>query len=164
MSDSKAPLQIFDKSITIHAAAETVWNALTIPALMNKWMSETGIEIITDWKVGGSITIKGDWYKTGFINTGKVLQFKPGSALTYTHLSSLSRLDESEENYAKLEFELQQQDGACLLTFRASNFATEAIYRHFVFYWNVALELLKRFVEKEVTNQSPQEVDIVNRS
>lgn len=147
MNDIEATRQVFTKSVLINAAIAKVWDALTAPALMNKWMTETPIDIITDWKVGNSITIKGDWYKTGFVNTGKVLKFKPGQMLAYTHLSSLSRLEDAEDNHVILEFILQQQNDACLLTFTASRFPTEVIYRHIAFYWNVALEMLKKEIE-----------------
>lgn len=153
MNDIEARQQVFTKAVIINAAAAKVWEALTVPALMGKWMAETPIDIITDWKVGNSITIKGDWYKTGFVNYGTVLKFEPAIALTYTHLSSLSKLEDKKDNYTILAFTLQHQQNDCLLTFTASRFATEVIYRHIAFYWNVALEMLKKMVTLHKQNE-----------
>src|SRR5689334_22100294 len=47
--------KIFNKTVTINASTSNVWKALTDPALMKKWMFETELQIVTDWKVGGPI-------------------------------------------------------------------------------------------------------------
>lgn len=139
------------RSISIHAAPAAVWKALTDPALMKQWMSETEIEIITTWEVGSPVIIRGDWYKTGFRNTGKVLRSEQEQVLCYSHLSSLSRLPDLAENYTILEFRLTPEGDETLLEVILSNFPTEAIYRHLAFYWNVAPALLKKLVEQKVT-------------
>ncbi len=139
-----------EKTVIIDTAPAKVWEALTDPALLMQWMSETPIDIITDWQVGHPMIIKGDWYKTGFENRGTVLQFEPEKALQYTHLSSLSRLPDKAENYTIIGFELICLEGQVEVKLEASNFPTEAIYRHFAFYWNVALVLLKKFVEQKM--------------
>jgi len=137
----------FSKTVSINAAASKIWALLTEPELMNQWMSETEIQIITDWKVGSSIIIKGPWYKTSFENKGTVLRFDPEQALSYTHLSSLSRLPDAPESYTTLEFTLKPEGDETLLTVTAYNFPTEAIYRHIAFYWNVAPHLIKKLAE-----------------
>jgi hypothetical protein len=114
---------------------------------MKKWMSETEIEILTDWKVGNPFIIRGRLHGIKFENMGKVLQFEPEKILQYSHLSSLSRLPDKLENYSILEFRLTSVDTGTALTLTASNFATESIYKHMAFYWNVTLEILKRMIE-----------------
>jgi uncharacterized protein YndB with AHSA1/START domain len=143
-------IQEFSKSVQINATPSAVWKALTEPGLMRQWMSETPIEIITDWVVRHPMVIRGDWYKTGFINNGIVLKFDPLKCLQYTHLSSLSRLPDKPENYTALSFLLSPLESGTEVTFTATNFPTESIYRHFAFYWNVAIVLLKRFVEQQL--------------
>lgn len=148
MSDTKHNAEpVFRKTIFINAPAQKVWDALTQPALMKQWMSETDIDIITNWTAGGPITIRGRLYKKHFENKGKVITFQPYTKLQYTHLSSLSRLPDLPENHALFSFRLTA-NGATQLDFSTQNFATETIYKHLAFYWNVGLELLKRFVEK----------------
>ena len=141
--------KIVNKTIRINAPTSKVWDALTNPGLMKKWMSETEINIFTDWKVGNPFVIRGRLHGINFENRGTVLQFEPEKILQYNHLSSLSRLPDQFENYSILEFRLAPINEETSLTFTASNFPTESIYKHFAFYWNVTLEILKRMIEAE---------------
>jgi hypothetical protein len=119
-----------------------------MPEVMKKWMFETEIHIITDWKVGTPIVIRGKVNGKNFVNNGKVLQFEPETILRYNHLSSLSRLPDKPENYSVLEFRLAPIENQTALTLTLSNFPTESIYKHLAFYWNVTLEILKRMIEE----------------
>lgn len=140
--------QHFTLSILIEAPSAAVWEVLTMPELMKQWMAETPIEIDTKWHPGGPIIISGPWYKTHFENKGTVLCYKPLSTLSYTHLSSLSRLPDAPENHAIYEFILLSKgDVATELTFSAKQFATSAIYHHLAFYWRVTLHKIKQQVE-----------------
>jgi uncharacterized protein YndB with AHSA1/START domain len=139
--------KIVTKTVNIDAPASKVWEALTNPELMKKWMFEAEIHIITDWKVGTPIVIRGHMNGKYFENNGIVLQFEPEKILQYSHLSSLSRLPDKPENYSLLEFRLAPMENRTILTLTLSNFPTESIYKHLVFYWNVTLEILKRIIE-----------------
>ncbi len=141
--------QIAMKAILIDAPASKVWEALTIPELMKKWMYETEINISTDWRVGSPIIIYGYLHKLKFENKGTVLKFEPGRVLEYNHLSSLSRLADEPKNYSIFEFILTPRDNKTSLTLTLSNFPTESILKHLVFYWNVTLEILKRRIEEQ---------------
>ena len=140
---------IVSKTIHINAPTSVVWETLTNSGLMKKWMSETEINILTDWRVGNPIIIRGSLHRVKFENKGTVLQFEREKILQYTHLSSLSRLPDKPENYTILEFSLTPFNNQTRLIFTASNFPTESIYKHFSFYWNVTLEILKRMIEKK---------------
>ncbi len=140
--------QIASKAIEINAPTSKVWDALTNLELMKKWMSETEINIVTDWKVGSPIVIQGNLHRIKFKNTGTVLQFDPERILQYSHLSSLSRLPDETKNYSIIEFQLAPMGQQTSLTLTLSNFPTEAIFKHLVFYWNVTLEVLKRMIEE----------------
>jgi uncharacterized protein YndB with AHSA1/START domain len=139
----------FNKTIHIDAPVAEVWNALTDPELMKKWISETEIEIITDWKVGNPIVMRGRLHGVKFENKGTVLQFEPEKILEYNHLSSISRLPDKPESYSVIDFRMAPDHDQTTLTVTVSNFPTETIYKHLVFYWNVTLEIIKRMVEKE---------------
>ena len=141
--------RIVSKTIHINAPAAVVWETLTDPELMKKWMSETDIDILTNWRVGTPFVIRGILHRVKFENKGTVLQFEPEKILQYTHWSSLSRLPDKPENYTILTFSLAAIDHQTRLAFTASNFPTETIYKHFAFYWNVTLEILKRMIEKK---------------
>lgn len=149
MDTLPADQEIMNKVVRIHAPASQVWHILTTPELMKKWMmSDIEIDIITDWRVGSPVVICGHMNGKDFENKGTVLQFEPEKTLRYSHLSSLSRLPDRAENYAIIEFRLKPMGDQTILTLTLSNFATESIYQHLVFYWNVTLEVLKKMVEK----------------
>ncbi|MFC6102457.1 SRPBCC family protein [Olivibacter domesticus] len=147
--DEKNLLQrMVNKTVIINASSSKVWEFLTDIKLMKKWMFETEIDIITDWKVGSPITIRVDWYKTQLENKGIILAFKPNKHLKYSHLSSLSRLPNTIENYSIIDFSLTEEENQTALTITLSNFPTETIYKHLAFYWNITLELLKKLIEQ----------------
>ena len=137
------------KTVTIAAPASRVWQALTDPEIMKKWMFDTEIHIITDWQVGGPIVIRGNFNGKDFENNGTVLRFEPEELLQYSHLSSSSRLPDLPKNHSVLEFKLAPSENQTSLTLTLSNFPTESIYKHLAFYWNVTLEVLKRLIEGE---------------
>jgi uncharacterized protein YndB with AHSA1/START domain len=143
--------QLATKTIEIEAPTFKVWAALTQPELMKKWMAdaETEINILTDWIVGDPIIMRGKLHRMKFENKGRVLQFEREKILQYSHLSSLSRLPDEPNSYSILEFRLTPIDHGTSLTLTLSNFPTEAILKHLVFYWNVTLEILKRKIEEQ---------------
>ena len=141
---------LINKTVTINASASVVWEVLTNPSLVKQWMAEPEMEIdiITDWKVGGPVLIKG-FHHIKFENRGTVLHFEPDKVLQYNYLSSLSRLPDQIENYVAIEFRLTPKGIQTVLTITLSNFATETIYLHTDFYWKATIEILKKFVEKQ---------------
>ena len=142
--------KIFSKVVNINAPTSQVWQMLTTPELMKKWMTpDIEINIITDWAVGSPMIIRGKMNGKNFENNGIILQFEPEKTLQYSHLSSISRLPDRPENYSLVEFRLQPIENETALTLTLSNFPTKSIYQHLAFYWNVALEVLKRVIEEQ---------------
>jgi uncharacterized protein YndB with AHSA1/START domain len=121
--------QQIDKTITIKAPSPDVWDALINPDRIKQWMEEPGmgIEIITEWKVGSPIVIRG-FHHIKFENKGTVLRFEPEKALQYNYLSSLSRLSDKPENYTTIEFKLTPSKYETTVTLNISNFPTERIF------------------------------------
>ena len=138
----------YSNSIDIHSSPLKVWKALTDTEIMQQWMSESLIEINTDWIIGAPITIRGILSQTPFENKGNVLQFKPEERLQYSHLSSLSNLPEQPESYTTIEFLLRPNEKGSNLTINLCNFPTDIIYKHLVFYWNTTLKILKTCIEQ----------------
>jgi len=135
------------KFITIPATPENIWKSLTDVKLMPKWMSETEMTVTTDWNVGNSIVIEGRWYKMKYRNVGMVLEFDPHRVLSYSHLSSLSRLADIPGNHSHLTFNLDPGDEGTVLRLTISNSPTYEIHKHLDFYWNVTLQELARFAQ-----------------
>lgn len=136
------------KTVQVGAPAAVVWRALTDTALVQQWMSATGVEIDTDWRTGSPIRISGSSNRVAFENSGTIVLADEEKLLQYTHLSSLSRLPDVPGSYTTLRFSLEAKGDLTNLTLRITGFPTESIYKHLAFYWNVTLELLKQFVEK----------------
>jgi len=142
--------QRVDKTIIIKASPSAVWHTLTNPDIMKQWMAEPemALEIITDWKVGNPIIIKG-FHHIKFENRGTVLQFEPDKALQYNYLSSLSRLPDKPENYSIIGFGLAPIENQTSLTLTINNFPTETIFKHIEFYWGTTIEIMKKLVEEK---------------
>ena len=142
--------KIMSKTVHITAPLSQVWHMLTHPELMKKWMMpDIELNVVTTWKVGSPMIIRGNMGGKDFENTGIVLQFEPERALQYSHLSSLSRLPDKPASYSVIEFILNPMEDQTSLTLRLSNFPTESIYKHLTFYWNVTLEVLKQMIEQQ---------------
>lgn len=151
MDIATAPLddKCITKTITINAPPATVWAALTEPAIMQQWMAEEEIEILTNWQIGQPMLIRGHLHRIKFENKGQVLQYQPERLLQYTHLSSLSRLPDEPASYTILAFRLAPSTAQTALTLTVWNFPTETIYKHLAFYWPVALAMAKKLIEKQ---------------
>jgi uncharacterized protein YndB with AHSA1/START domain len=143
---------VVERTITINAPPSAVWNALVRPDLMKQWMAEPEVrlEVLADWRVGGAIVFRG-FHHVRFENNGTVLEVEPARILRYTHRSSLSRLPDTPEHHAVLEFRLAAEQDRTALTLTLGNFPTETIGKHLDFYWRTTLEILKRFVEGRVS-------------
>jgi uncharacterized protein YndB with AHSA1/START domain len=135
------------KTVDIHAPALKVWNSITKPGLIQKWMTDSEIEIISNWQTGGPIIFKGDLHGINFINKGTILQFEPGKVLSYTFWSSLTEHADLPENYSVITFNLTDSADTTTLAFTQSNIVTEAQFKHVNYYWGVALELIKQLNE-----------------
>jgi len=106
---------------------------------------EIGIE--TDWKLGSPMVVSG-FHHSHFRNIGVVLEFKPMERLSYTHLSSLSRLPDEPANFTTVTFSLAPQGEATSLALLVAGFPTVSIFKHLQFYWVGTLGILKQFTER----------------
>ena len=141
--------QRIEKTILIQAPPAAVWDALTNPHLMRQWMGEPEmeIEIITDWKMGNPIVIRG-FHHIQFENKGTILQYAPERVLKYDYVSSISRLPDTPENRTRIAFSLTPLTNQTSLMLTLSNFPTASIFKHVDFYWNTTLEILKKLIER----------------
>jgi uncharacterized protein YndB with AHSA1/START domain len=147
--------QVIENSTTINAPPAEVWRTLTDPDLMKQWMAEQEmrVKIVTDWKVGSPIIVRGHHNNVDFENRGTVLHFEPNSILRYSHFSSLSRLPDEAENYTIIEFRLARTEvNTTSLNVTISNFPSEPIFKHFEYYWRITIEVIKRFIESAQQN------------
>ncbi len=142
----------YSTEVTKDAKPSEVWNYLTTPKLMSKWMGEPemNLEVITGWAINTPILVRG-FHHVKFENKGLVLQFDKKKRLSYTHLSSVSRLPDSPENYSTFEFILTPIDHRTLLTINIINFPTNIIRKHLEFYWRATIRKIKDCVENRTS-------------
>jgi uncharacterized protein YndB with AHSA1/START domain len=141
--------KIIYKKIDINALPSEVWKALTDTDMMQEWMLDEDIHILTNWNVDSPIIITGILNGHTFENKGAVLKYEYEKNLHYSHLSSLSNLSDEEKNYVVYNFNLTQRTTHTSLSVTIHNFPTESIYQHMNFYWNTTLNFLKQFIEKQ---------------
>lgn len=136
----------------INAQPSEVWHALTNPDVMTKWMGEPDMDlkVHTDWKVDSPILITG-FHHVKFENRGVVLACDKERGLSYSHLSSVSRLPDKADNYSILEFTLTPTDKQTQLTLSVKNFPTESIFKHLAFYWKTTVVTIKETIENRKT-------------
>ena len=138
----------FSTAVTINASPAEVWSALTVPERMTKWMGdpEMGLEVHASWGIETPILIRG-FHHTKFENKGIVLKYEKERRLSYTHLSSVSRLPDKQENYSILEFLLAPIENDTRLSLTIENFPTDTIRKHLEFYWKTTMLTIKENVE-----------------
>jgi uncharacterized protein YndB with AHSA1/START domain len=91
-------------SITISAAPEAVWAALTDPTYVARW--QYGSVLATDWHVGSPIRFTTEWEGQIFEQWGTVLSFDEPSKLLYSLFAPRPDLLDAPENYFTMTYDL----------------------------------------------------------
>jgi len=121
MSDS----MIVTNSITIHAPAAEVWDALVNPVKTKQYMF--GCEPITDWQPGSSLLWKGVFDGKELIAVkGEIKEIKPGKYLAYTVIDPNSTIPDIPENYLTVTYDLKEQNGQTVFTVTQGDYAKVA--------------------------------------
>jgi len=131
---------------TINASAEKVWDALTDPGMIKKYMFES--TVISDWKEGSKIIWKGEWEGRTYEDKGKILRFEPKRSLQYSHFSPLSGLHDNPENYHIVTINLEEKDKQTTVTLTQDNNADEKTKDHSEKNWKMMLASLKKLLEE----------------
>ena len=131
---------------TINASAEKVWDALTDPELIKKYMF--GTTVVSDWKEGSKIIWKGEWEGKNYEDKGKILRLDYKKRLQYSHYSPLSKLDDTPENYHIVTIDLAEKDNQTAVTLTQDNNANEKEKDHSEKNWKTMLASLKKLLEE----------------
>jgi uncharacterized protein YndB with AHSA1/START domain len=134
--------------VDIHANASLVWSFLCQESKMKLWMADESmdLEIESTWNKGSDICISGH-HNGVFVNKGQIIDIQINRLLHYTHLSSVSHLENIDINMTHLIFELFQNDFNTKLVLTINGFANESIFKHMQFYWRTSMQLLKKSIE-----------------
>lgn len=131
----------------IRSTPADIWNALTEPERIQKYMFGTRVE--TDWNVGNPIAWKGEWQGKQYEDKGKVLVFDPERELSYSHYSPLTGAPDVPENYHTVTIELTPGGDETKVTLTQDNNDTEEARDHSQQNWSIMLQALKEHVEAE---------------
>jgi uncharacterized protein YndB with AHSA1/START domain len=137
---------IAKSSTTINASREHVWDALTKPEQIKQWFF--GTDVVTNWKVGSPILHRGTWEGKSFEDKGEIRVFERPSRLSFTHFSPSAGKPDLPENYHTVTYTLTPKGESTEVTITNDNNADEAGVKHSEQTWRMALDSLKKYVEK----------------
>ena len=132
--------------VDISASPSQVWQALTDPSLIAKYMF--GSQVETDWQPGSPITWKGEYEGKSYEDKGEIVAVEPERRLELTHFSPLTGQEDKPENYHSLAYELDEQGDKVHLTLRQDNAGSEEEAEHSAANWQTMLDGLKETVER----------------
>lgn len=142
---------IVSESIDINASPAMVWDALTNPEIIKKYLF--GTETITDWKVGSEIIFQGKYGENNehsYRDKGIIIQNIPGELLSYSYWSGFSGLEDKPENYSLVTYNLKSEDDQeTTFTWTQKGYATEEGYQHSLGGMKEFLKQIKRVIEDE---------------
>ena len=136
---------IANAETTINASVDNVWDALTNPETIKKYMF--GTTVTSDWKPGSNIVWKGEWQGKAYEDKGEILQIKPKSLLQYTHFSPLAGEPDSPENYHTVTIKLIPDNGSTSVQLSQDNNKNEDARKHSENNWTMMLSELKKLME-----------------
>lgn len=134
-------------SVKINARPEKVWDALTNPELVRRYM--LGTTVNSNWTAGAPITWKGEMQGRSYEDRGKVLRAERCRLLEYTHYAGMQGTPDSPENQHTVKIELADEGRNTKVTLVQEGNPTEEARRHSEDNWREMLDGLRQVVEQE---------------
>lgn len=131
--------------ITIKAAPDKVWEALTNPDLIEKW--QYGSQLYTTWKVGDAIKFVTEWEGNTFEQWGTVLEYDKPVKLRYSLFAPRPDLEDKPENYFEMIYILVANAEETILQIIQEDFRPNAIQQEEQGDENPFLQALKLIAE-----------------
>lgn len=132
-------------TIDLRAPAEKVWDALTDPAKIKKYLF--GTETECDWKVGSKIYYRGEWEGKSYEDKGEILEIEFAKKIVMTYWSGFSAQADIPENYQRITYLLEAIPTGTRLSIMQENHRDEATRDHSSENWKTVLEGLRKLVE-----------------
>ena len=117
LNQVQQPTARVDKVIA--ASAPDIWTALTTPSALKQFFF--GAEVITDWKVGSPIRMKGEFKGKTYEDKGDIVTFDPPRQLSFSHWSAMSGQPDTPANYHLVTFDLAPEGAATHVTLSQAN-------------------------------------------
>jgi uncharacterized protein YndB with AHSA1/START domain len=131
--------ELAQATVSTSAAPESVWRALTDPALVRQYFFGTNVE--TDWQVGSPITYRGEWEGKSYEDKGVVLEVDEPRRLVTSFFSPSSGLADAPENYQRVIFEITPKaGGGSTVTVTQDNNVDAEAAQHSSANWQMVLD------------------------
>ncbi|MBK7861454.1 MAG: SRPBCC domain-containing protein [Archangiaceae bacterium] len=129
---------------TIRASARAVWQALTTPSLISKYMMGSKVE--SDFHEDSPISWSGEMKGKPYKDTGTILHVEPEKVLEYDHYSPMTGPD-TPENHHRVAVKLTERHGLVHVELTQDNNHDDEGKAHSEKNWAAMLEGLKKVVE-----------------
>jgi uncharacterized protein YndB with AHSA1/START domain len=131
--------------VDVAAPRERVWEVLTEPDEIAKWMAGSRVE--TTWQVGDPITWSGEYDGRAYQDKGEVLAYDEPSRLSVTHYSPMMGQPDVPESYHTLVYELAERESGCHVSLEQDGCDSEEQAEQFSANWQQMLEALRDAAE-----------------
>ncbi|MBW4889785.1 SRPBCC domain-containing protein [Mucilaginibacter sp. HMF5004] len=138
---------IAETHISINAPAAKVWEAITTPSQIKKYLMGTNVK--TDWKEGSPIEYEGEYNGKKYHDKGMIKNIIPESLFQSTYWSSMGGKEDKPENYNLVTYMLSQKSGKTTVTLTQDNVHSAKEKEHATQNWAMVLKKLKEVVETE---------------
>lgn len=138
---------IAEASIGINANKSKVWEAITTPQLIKKYLM--GTNVTSDWKEGSAITYTGEYNGKTYHDKGVIKKTEPEKLFQSTYWSSMGGKEDKPENYNLVTYKLTEDGDKTTVTLTQDNVQSEKDKEHVTQNWNMVLKKLKEVVESE---------------
>ena len=136
-------------NIEINSTADQVWDALVNPEKIKIYLFGTNTS--SKWTAGNEIVFEGEYQGQHYRDKGIITKIKTNEVFEYTYWTGFSGLEDKEENYSLVRFELQEKGNAVVLLLTQQGFPNEQGAEHSSVAWKQILEAIKNLVETTKT-------------
>ncbi|HEY6160339.1 MAG TPA: SRPBCC domain-containing protein [Bacteroidia bacterium] len=137
-----------NRSITLNAPLDKVWDALTKPEWTRRYMF--GCDALSDWKPGSPLVWRGHEDGKVYV-TGHIIKIEPKKCLCFTTFDPNSGMEDSPDNHTTVTYELSGNNGTTELRVRDGDFSKikngKERYERSTGGWEMTLKKLKEVLE-----------------
>ncbi len=135
-------------TIEINASPQSVWEVLTSPPLIAKYLD--GTETLTNWQEGSDNVFQGEYDGHQYRDKGIIQKFDENQAIAYTYWSGFSGLEDTPENYSLVTYTVESlNDTQTRFTWHQKGFVDEARQGHSAEGLASMLEQIKALAEAQ---------------
>ena len=133
-------------STIIDAPIESVWAAITTPALIKQWFF--GVDTESAWTVGSPLVHTGEYQGKPYVDKGEILRFEPPRLLEHSHWSEVSGEADRPDEYQVVTWSLTEVDHGTELRITERNLPSDEAAKTSEQAWDAALGALKALLER----------------